>query len=195
MHADAVLHFRFAEVAQMLSPRAELRENVGHRLREQNVAGIAAIHDALRDVDAAAGDVAVGVDVRNAVDRAAVNSDAQLDVRMAAKNFRQLQRAADGGLRIAKTPAPFQTNESVGGLRAREFWGVANGVLQIVNDALLLVHVQARVGDDVHEKDMRHLQGRCRAGFGDVGHSPLSEQMRSSGLAKECLTVWVVIEE
>ena len=172
----------------MLGPGAELRENVGHRLREQNVAGIAAIHDALRDVDAAAGDVAVGVDVRNAVDRAAVNSDAQLDVRMAAENFRQLQRAADGGLRIAKehqrhSVSGRQTNEPVGGLRAREFWGVANGVLQIVNDALLLVHVQARVGDDVHEKDMRHLQGRCRAGFGDVGHSPLSEQMRSSGPA------------
>jgi hypothetical protein len=54
------------------------------------VACIAAVHDALSNVDAAARNVTIGIDVRNSIDRSSVNAHAQLDFRPVTKTFYKL---------------------------------------------------------------------------------------------------------
>src|SRR5881396_2765297 len=55
-------------------PSTLLREIVGDTFTHENVAGVAAIHHSLRDVDAYAGDVVAPVCILHMMDRAAVDS-------------------------------------------------------------------------------------------------------------------------
>ena len=66
----------------MRTPLRVLFQIIGHMLGEQNVSGVAAIHHALRDVDARAGDVGLFVQIGDFIDRAAVNSHPDLKFRM-----------------------------------------------------------------------------------------------------------------
>ena len=81
VNPNAVLDFALAPIGQVAGPFAQLAEDIGNRFRKQDVPGIAAVHDALRQIDAPAGDVAVGVDVGDPVDGTGVNAHAQLKLR------------------------------------------------------------------------------------------------------------------
>ena len=50
-----MLDFEFSEITQVVAPVTVLREVFGDSLGKQDVTGIAAIHDALRDVNSRAG--------------------------------------------------------------------------------------------------------------------------------------------
>ena len=50
-HNHAVFHFAVAQLVQVGLPAAILGEVVGDAFRDQDVAGVAAIHHALGDVD------------------------------------------------------------------------------------------------------------------------------------------------
>jgi hypothetical protein len=66
------------------------------------VSGVSAIHDALRNVDTATSNVAVGIDVRNPIDRAGMNAHSQLNLGIVAQSPAQLQCAANRSFGIAK---------------------------------------------------------------------------------------------
>jgi hypothetical protein len=77
-----MLHFAFAKLVQMRAPLPILFQIFGDTLGEEDVAGIAAIHHALRDVDSRAGYVGPIIDIFDLIDRAAVNAHAQPKTRM-----------------------------------------------------------------------------------------------------------------
>ena len=70
----SVFHFDFANLVQERLPETVLRKIVGDALRDENVTRIAAIHDALRDVNPGTGDVRPVVDIFDLIDRAAVHT-------------------------------------------------------------------------------------------------------------------------
>ena len=72
--ADAVFHFTLAEIVQVRLPLPILLQIFRDMPGEKNVARITAIHDPLGDVDAGARNVRLFVQVRDFVDRTAVNS-------------------------------------------------------------------------------------------------------------------------
>ena len=67
---------------QQRFPSLCLHEKICGGFGNQDVAGVSAIHHPLRDIDTAAGHVAVGVDVCNSVHGSRVNAHAQLDLGM-----------------------------------------------------------------------------------------------------------------
>src|SRR5262245_19519050 len=101
MDLDTVLDVVGSEVVEMTGPSAELSENVGHALRKKDVAGVAAVHDALCQIDATTGDVPVRVDVGKAIDGSSVDAHSQLEVGILqrAPNF---HCALDCGNRVLK---------------------------------------------------------------------------------------------
>ena len=77
-----MLDFEFSEIAQVVAPMTVLREILRDSLRKQDVAGIAAIHDALRDINSGTRHICSIVHIRDAIDRSAVNPHAQMNSRM-----------------------------------------------------------------------------------------------------------------
>ena len=86
MNANSVLDLNFAEIVQHAAPGADLAEDFRFRAGNEDVACIAAIHHTLCNVNAAACDVAVSVNVRDAVDRAGMYTHSQFYVGMFAQN-------------------------------------------------------------------------------------------------------------
>ena len=80
MQAQAVLHFTLAQIVQERLPLAIRGQILGDMLGQKNVAGIAAIQHSLGNVDSGTSNIRFVVDIRNAIDRAAVHSHSQLDV-------------------------------------------------------------------------------------------------------------------
>src|SRR2546428_8090607 len=74
VYADAMFHLAFTELVQVRPPLAVMSEIFSNPAGKENVAGIAAIHYALRHVDSGAGDVGAPIYVANAVDRATVHA-------------------------------------------------------------------------------------------------------------------------
>src|SRR2546430_1592994 len=69
-----VFYFAFTEFMQKRTPLWIMLQVIGDTFGEKNVAGIAAIHHALGDIDAGAGDVRLFVQVSDVIDRSAVDS-------------------------------------------------------------------------------------------------------------------------
>jgi len=137
------------------------------------VARVAAVHNALRDVDAATRYVAVSVDVGDSIDRAGMNAYAELDIGMPAEAAAEFEGAANRGFGVVKEDeghaiSGWESDELVFGLRASEFRSIADSFLQFGEEALLVVHGQGGVGDDIHEEDMSYLKAGCWAGLPQV---------------------------
>src|SRR6185312_2689132 len=79
----------FAQFMQMRTPFAVMREVLRYALGQKNVPGAATIHYALGNIDSGAGHVRPLVHVVDAVDRSAVQTHAQGNLRV------QLQRLGD----------------------------------------------------------------------------------------------------
>jgi hypothetical protein len=77
-----VLHFARTQLVQELPPPLVLLEVLGNTFGHQDVARVAAIHHALRDINADAGDVDLFVYIRDFLDRSAVNAHADAKLRM-----------------------------------------------------------------------------------------------------------------
>ena len=78
----AVFNFALPEIVKVRLPLIVLFEIFGDVLRNQDLAGIAAIHHALSDVDSGSGNVRLLVEIGHLVDRTAVNSHADADLWM-----------------------------------------------------------------------------------------------------------------
>src|SRR5216110_3578651 len=76
-------------------PSTPLREIVSDTFTHENMAGIAAIHHSLRDVNAYAGDVFAPVCILHMMDRAAVDSHPHRQTRLRSQSLANLQGAFD----------------------------------------------------------------------------------------------------
>src|SRR5205809_2531268 len=76
-------------------PSTPLREIVSDTFTHENMAGIAAIHHSLRDVDSYAGDVFAPVCILHMMDRAAVDSHPHRQTGLRAQGLANLQGAFD----------------------------------------------------------------------------------------------------
>src|SRR5882672_11708202 len=99
--------------------------------------GIAAIQHALRDIDSSSRDVRFVVNVRNAIDRAAVNAHPQLNVRMISQCLTNLQSASHWLFRVAKKKerhpvACWHSDEFTFGLRRPKTFCGANDLIQFL---------------------------------------------------------------
>src|SRR5438128_11814022 len=77
-------------------PSTPLREIVGDTFTHENMAGVAAIHHSLRDVDAYAGDVFAPVGILHMMDRAAVDSHPYRQTRLRTQGLANFQGTFDG---------------------------------------------------------------------------------------------------
>ena len=75
-----MFYFVFAQIVQIRLPVSILRQIVGDMLRQENVASIAAVHDALGYVNSRPGNIERVVNVSNLIDRPAVNSHSQTNI-------------------------------------------------------------------------------------------------------------------
>ena len=73
-----MLHFDFAYVMQVWSPVGILLQVFREMFGEQNMSGIPARHDPLRDINSSSGEIRLIVHISNGIDRAAVNAHPQL---------------------------------------------------------------------------------------------------------------------
>ena len=71
---DSVFDLGLAQVVQCAVPRGKMAQYIGHRFRNQDMPPIAAIHDSLRDIDASACHIAIGIDVGNPIHRSGMDS-------------------------------------------------------------------------------------------------------------------------
>jgi hypothetical protein len=86
----AVFDLAFANLMQIRPPASVMLEIVCHVPREKNMSGISAIHHALRDVNACAGNVGLFVQVGNFIYRATVDSHSHLKFQMRLEVFGNL---------------------------------------------------------------------------------------------------------
>ena len=66
----------FSDVVQMRSPVSLVFQIFGEMLREENMSGIATIHDALRHVNSSPEEIGLIVHIRDWIDRPTVNAHA-----------------------------------------------------------------------------------------------------------------------
>ena len=88
-----MFHFNFTQFLQIWFPFAVLRQVIRHAFREQDVPCVAAIHHALGNVDPSASNVCPLVHISSSADWPAVNTHAQLKMRIALQLSANLNRA------------------------------------------------------------------------------------------------------
>ena len=184
-NAQPVFHFTFAEVVQVRTPLRKMLEVISDVFGEEDVPGIAAIHDALRDVNCGAGHARLLVHVDNAADRPAVHTHAQFEIGMFLERaadfegtFRRLFGAVVENQRHAI--AGRNLEQAAGGFRTLKFLRVPNDLNERIAQGALLANQPLRVTDDVGEQDVRDLKlkfslkfaghlGRSRTGKASLG--------------------------
>ena len=167
MHPHTVLHFAVAQVVQVFAPLAILLQIVGDTFREQNVAGVATVHDSLRHVDAGAGDIRPLADIDDTTHRSAVDSHPHLQIRMILEGFTNLQRTDDGRIRRAGKDkshaiASRQRGQLTGSVGVAESISCSHDLIEGVQVIALLINQQLGVTDNIDEQNMRDLQTERR---------------------------------
>ena len=161
MNLDSVLGRGDADVVAIRGSRVARALKRGRvRERHENVAAIAEIHHALRDVDAVATHVHVAIDVELANDFAGVKAhphgEAAFDL------FRQLASAADR----VRTVTEEDQRHAVAGRCADDFVAggsvgrggtIVDNVLQAAENGGLPIERKGRITDGVQEKNMRRF--------------------------------------
>jgi hypothetical protein len=99
MQAQPVLDFAFTEIMEGRLPMPVLAQVLRDMRGQKNMTSIAAIHHALRNIDSRAGYVRFLINIRDSVDRTAVNSHPNLDLRMISQCSANLERTANRFLR------------------------------------------------------------------------------------------------
>ena len=168
----AVFDFALAEIVEIRLPLIVLFEIFGDVVRNQDVAGIAAIHHALSNVDSGSGNVRLLVEIGHLVDRTAVNTHADAKFRMIPQRVGNLNRAKNWRFQVAKDERAAvtgrQTEEFSFGFGGAKLVGSAHDLAQFLNVRALLCGAQFGIADDVDEKDVRDLEAEFR--FLLVGH-------------------------
>ena len=99
----AMFHFAFAELVQVRLPMRIMFQVFGHMPRQKDVAGVAAIHHSLGDVDPGAGDIGLLVQIADLVNRTAVHTRADFQFWMTLQCLADFHGAENRRLRaVAK---------------------------------------------------------------------------------------------
>ena len=111
------------------------------------MASIAAIHHALCEIDPAAGDVVIGVDIGDPVNGARVNAHPELEFLAMAKDSRNLRRTLHGYYGILKkheshSVACWQRDQLLVCRSVPKFRRSAHDGLELLNSIRLLIHRQ-----------------------------------------------------
>src|SRR5438477_7962090 len=113
--------------------------------REKNVAGVATIHDPLRDIDSGACDVESVINISDLIDWGAVNSHPQTDGRIFFQLLSDFQGAADRVVRALEEKkrhavAGRQSNQLSAGFGASKTFRVSHDPTELLNRLDLFVH-------------------------------------------------------
>ena len=162
--ASAVLHFAFAQVVELRLPLAVLLQIFRHAFGEQNVPGIAAIHDPLRHVNAGPGDVGAAADIRHFAHRTAMNPHPDRDLGVLLERLRNLDRTLHRFLRIVakdqRHPIPGRKPDELLVGRLRHLRSRQHDVGQLAHALLLLVDQELGIAHQVEEKYMPDLEAK-----------------------------------
>ncbi len=158
MEPDPVLDLALTEVAQPRRPLPRMDQIIGHMLGEENVASVAAIHHALRHVDAGPGDVGAPAHVGHLAHRSAVNAHAHRKFRVFLSPPGNLERAPGRFLRAAAK----DQGHPIAGRQPDELFvrrfphrrRRQHNFNELVQPLLLLLVQEFRVTDNVDEQDM-----------------------------------------
>ena len=147
MQAQSMLDLAFAEIVQARLPMPVLAEVLGNMRGEKNMPGIAAIHHSLRHVDSGTGYIHFLINIRDSVDRAAVNSHPQLDTRMILQRSADLERTPGRFFRTVEENerhpiAGWHSDEFASSFRSAESFSTSYELLQLLEQFDLLVHKQ-----------------------------------------------------
>src|SRR5438105_2408482 len=120
------------------------------------MSGVPAIHHSLADIDSGPGDIHLVIEINHLIDRAAVNSHPQLDMRLTAQRLTDFERATHRLFRAAEKKQHHavpggQTNQFSTGFRIPETFCSANNSIEVVHYLNLLIDQQFRVTNDVDE--------------------------------------------
>ena len=147
MQAQPVLDFAFAEIVQDRLPMPVLAKILCHVRGQKNMSGIAAIHHSLRNIDPRTGYVRFLINIRDSVDRTAVNSHPQLDVRMILQCSANLERTPGRFFRTVEESkrhpiAGRHPYEFAPRFSSAERFGTPHDLFQLLQQFNLLVHEQ-----------------------------------------------------
>jgi hypothetical protein len=156
------------EVVQKRAPLTRLGEIIGGAFGEQDVTGVTAIHDALRNIDSGPGNVGAIVHILHLVHGSAVNAHAQFDLRVTLQRTADFNGAADGCFGRIKEdeshPIPRWNPDQFAGLfGGSNLLRATDRVVELLLNFPLFVEEQFGITDHVHEQDMTYLQLRVRA--------------------------------
>jgi hypothetical protein len=145
--AQPVLDFAFAKIMQARLPTPVLAQVFRNVRGQKNMSGIAAIHHTLRHIDSRTGYVRFLIDVRDPVDRAAVNSHPQLDTRMILQRSANFERTSHRLFRAVKknkrhSVAGRHSNKFAACFRSPKRFSTSDDLLQLLQQFDLLVYKQ-----------------------------------------------------
>jgi hypothetical protein len=147
MQAQAVLDFAFTEIMQARLPMPVLAQVLRHVRGQENMSGIAAIHDALRQINSRTGYVRFLVYIRDSVDRTAVNSHPQQDLRLLLQGSADLESTSRRFFRTVEESerhpiAGRHSDEFAPRFRGAKAFRISHDLLQRLQQFNLLVHEQ-----------------------------------------------------
>jgi hypothetical protein len=131
--------------------------------RNQNVTSVAAVHHALRDVDAGTGNVCLLVEISDDIHRPTVNAHANANLPMFLQLAANFERTENRRFRSRSkykraSVASWQTQKFSFRFCGTDLLRSAHDLFQFLNLLALLVNEQFRVTDDVDEQDVPDLE-------------------------------------
>ena len=162
--------FAFAEIMQIRLPLVVLLEIFCGMFRNEDVTGIAAIHDALGDVDPGAGNVRLLVQIGDFVNRTTVDAHAHPNLGMTLECLGDFLGAKYRCLRVvteSKRAAVTgrQSQQLSFSFSGAVLLGPPHDLAQLLYLSALLVNAQFGIAHDVDEKNMGDLQSDFRFRF------------------------------
>jgi len=150
VQVQAVLHLTLAQIVEVRLPVPVLGQIVRYMFGQNNMPGIAALQNPLRDVDSCPCHVCFLVNIGHSIDRAAVNSHPQLDVRMLLQRFADLERTSHWFFRTLEKQERHPVSAWYPDEFARCFcrpktFGVSHDLIQFLQQLNLLIHQQFRI--------------------------------------------------
>jgi hypothetical protein len=147
MEAQPVLHLAHAQIVQTSLPVPILSQIFRNMCGQKNMSRIATIQDSLRHIDSRPCHVRFLINIRDSVDRTAVNSHPQLDARMILQCSANLERTPGRFFRTVEENerhpiAGRHSNKFLACFRSAETLGTPHDLLQLLQQFNLLVHEQ-----------------------------------------------------
>src|SRR5438552_17001643 len=166
----------------MALPMAVLFQVLGHMFRDQDMPGVATIHNSLRDVDSGTRNVGATTYVHHAADRPAVHPHPEFELRVFPRGTTDLQRTFHRRFWsiVEDQRHPFSgryRDEPPICLRGTEMFRFADDPIQQFQQPSLLGRYQLRVADNVDKEHIGDLQFDLLAHFSRHGNDCSRESL------------------